>query len=254
MRGLCPFDNRSGTQVLFAASSNSATYAAGTVGYIRPAGGWRLDPVGGDVRPQQSQKVYWVDQEGIGAWRLVAIDGPAPSPTPWRAPTRWTRPTGSKASRSAPRRPLRAGDGGPHVFAARRRRRLRSRQPRQQPNLTSYFEQQVHPYQGIAAQYRRLRLRLDGVRPGPRCGSRRRACCRRSPAPARPAGAPAPSTPRRTRHGDDGRSGLAGGGHHNDRTARAAIWYGRDRQILRVDTPNPLVWHGPRSSVTRTTS
>lgn len=246
-RGLCPFDNGSGTQVLFAASSNSATYAAGTTGYMHKleSGTWTQSA---SMSGRNSlKKVYWVDQSGIGAWRLVAIDGPTTiaytvpggnpmTPADWVEGVEISTATGLYALATA----------RSHVFASGGDGLYDLDSLGNSPNLTTYMEQQVHPYQGIAAQYHdgyvyvSTGYGLDRVRVDDT------GALQENP------GTCSPGWGTRAEHQYGGHvtamtvdQGWLVAATYNDRTARAAIWYGRDRQILGVDTPNPLVWHGP---------
>jgi len=246
-RGLCPFDNGSGTQVLFASSSNSSTLAAGTTGYMHKlqGGAWTQSAV---MSGRNSlKKVFWVDQEGIGAWRLVAIDGPGtiaytvPDADPMD-PADWVE--GVKISSATGLYTLAAARS--HIFAAGGDGLFDIDGLGNAPNLTTYMEQQVHPYQGVAAQYHdgyvyvstgygldRVRVEENGV-------------LQENP------GTCSPTWGTRAEHQYGGHvsamavdQGWLVAAVYNDATARAAIWYGRDRQIVGVDTPNPLVWHGP---------
>ena len=246
-RGLCPFDNGSGTTVLFASSSNSATYAAGTAGYMHKlqGGSWTQSAL---MSGRNSlRKVFWVTEDGIGAWRLVAIDGPGtiaytvPDADPMD-PADWVEgvPVGTGVglySLAGSRQSVFMG-GGDGLFSINGLG--------ESPNLTSYMEQQIHPYQGIATQYHdgyvyvstgygldRVRVEQDGL-------------LQENP------GTCTPGWGTRAEHEYRGHTtamtvdqGWLVNATYNDSTGRAAIWYGRDRQVVGVDTANPLAWHGP---------
>ena len=246
-RGLCAFDNGSGTQVLFASSSNAADLDAGTVGYMHrlQAGTWTQSAVMSGRNALT--KVYWVDQDGIGAWRMVAIDGPStiaytvPGGNPM-TPADWIEGVKTGSAEGL----LSFATSRSHVFVGARDGLFDLNGLGESPNLTDYMPQQIHPTQGMAAQY------LDGyvyVSTGyglDRVRVEDIGLLQENP------GQCAPGWGTRAEHEFRGMTtamttdqGWLVNATFNYSTNRPSIWYGRDRQIVGVDTPNPLVWHGP---------
>lgn len=247
MRGLCAFDNGSGTPVLFASSSNSAALDAGTVGYMHKLEGGVWTQSAAMSGRNALARVRWVDQESISADRMVAIDGPGtiaytvPGGDPM-TPADWVEgvPIGSTEGL------LSLAVSREHVYIGARDGLFDLDGLGNSPNLTAYMSQQIHPTQGMATQYHdgyvyvstgygldRVRVEEIGVlqeNPG-QCG---------------------PGWGTRAEHEFRGMTtamtpdqGWLVNATFNYSTNRPSIWYGRDRQIVGVDTPNPLVWHGP---------
>jgi hypothetical protein len=246
-RGLEVFDNGSGTKVLFAGSSNSSSLTAGTVGYmhkLESPGTWTQSPV---MSGRNSlTKVFWVDQNGVGAWRLVAIDGPGS--------IAYTVPNADPMVLADWVEGVPVDTTGLLTLAAARRSVFMGAQDGlftinelgDTPNLTSYMGQAIDPYSGMAVQYHdgyvyisngfgldRVRVDTEGT-------------LQENP------GQCSPGWGTRAEHEFRGFTsamcvdqGWLVNATYNTNTARAAIWYGRDRQIVGVDTPNPMVWHGP---------
>lgn len=245
-RGLEVFDNGSGTKVLFASSSNSATYAAGTTGYMHKLEGGVWTQSAAMSGRNALAKVRWTDQNNISSWRLVAIDGPGtiaytvPDADPMD-PADWVEgvPIDSAGlfTLTAARR---------HLFVGGLDGCFDINELGESANLTTYMERQIHPYNGTALQYHDGYVYISNADGLDRIRVEQQGSLQENP------GQCSPGWGTRAEHEFRGHTtamcvdqGWLVNATYNDSTLRAAIWYGRDRQIVGVETPNPLVWHGP---------
>ncbi len=74
VRDMVPMDNGSGTLTLYVFASD-ASYANGLV-YAWAGAGWSAAGVMGTPGRNRTTRVYWAGKDGIGAQRLVSISGP----------------------------------------------------------------------------------------------------------------------------------------------------------------------------------
>ena len=248
-RGLEVFDNGSGTKVLFASSSNAPywiTNAPGTVGYMHKLEGGVWTQSAAMSGRNSLTKVFWVDQEGIGAWRLVAIDGPStiaytvPGADPMN-PADWIE--GVKVDSE---RLLSLTAAKSHVFLGGVDGIYDLNELGETPNYAPHLAQMRSPWNGAVTQYHDGYVYFSTGSGLERVRVDQGAVVEENP------GQCSPGWGTRAEHEFRGNTtamctdqGWLVNATWNTTSQRAAVWYGRDRQVVGVDTANPLVWHGP---------
>lgn len=239
------FDDGAGDNVLWASSNDS--------------NGGRLHKWDGSVwtstasndfganRRERLAKVFWVDDNGIGAWRMVAISGPKtisytiPNADPMLAAS-WVEGVRIETGASFGLRNLVASRR--HVWVVARDNLFDLDEHGNSPALLA--ESSALPFTGQAAEY------LDNyVYMTYGSGLIRVYVGEQGLLQSRP-GQCAPGWFTEAEHPYAGPvvamttdQGYLVAATYNVTTGYAGIWWGMDRKELGVETDNPLVWYGP---------
>lgn len=259
-RDLLSFDNGSGTEYLYLSVSNVADPNPGTAaGYFYRWDGaaWsaRSSAAAASWSRQRLAKVFWTTQDGVGDWRMVAVSGSKtisytkPGVDPFtNTTTQWVEGVRIRTGWNL----LRLVAARHHIYVTAQDGVYDLDEQGNSPNLTSYQDTLLHGANGLAAFYldgyiyNGLGQGLDRIYVGDGANLQENiGQC-----------APGWGTRARTKwprgwvtemHQDQGFLVVA---IHNPTTLESAIFWGKDRRTLGIETPNPLVWYGPEIVIT----
>lgn len=249
IQGLCLFDNGAGTTVMWASSSD----LAGLNGRLHKWDGaaWTSTAAAtfGTNGRGRMKVVNWTTQDGATATRLVTVSGrnkisyTIPDADPALAPS-WVEgvPIGTMYTI------LEIVGAESHLYFSAQDGLFDLNEQGRSPNLVSRSAFSAHLLNGMAVEYldgfvyqtigngglHRIRVDQHGViqeQPG--------VCGPGWGTPAESewlAGYPSAFAVD---------SGCIIAAYFNPTTQRAALFYGRDRNVVGIQTPNPLVWWGP---------
>lgn len=260
IRDLISYDNGAGVQCLYASSCTAKDPDPGADGALHRWNGtiWGSTTAGttyGTYSRQRMATVFWVDQEGIGDWRLVVISGSKtisytrPGADPFDVSgTAWIEGVRIRTAANL----LRLAAARRHIYVTAADGVFDLDEQGNSPNLTNYTDTLIHGANGLAAQYldnyvyTSLGQGLDRVYVGDaQVLQENIGQC-----------APGQLTRARTRwthawttelHQDQG---FVVNAVHNPTTLESGIFWGMPRAKLGIETRNPLVWYGPEVVIT----
>lgn len=260
IRGAVTADDGSGNPVLFVTSSDTGSFDAGKNGklhkYDLRTGLWTSTPAGrfgetsvgandGTAGRNAIVKVNWTI-DGVSAWRLVCITGPntiaytRPFSDPMTS-SAWVE--GVKVDTTAGLMSLAAARH--HVWAGAGDGLFDLDEQGNTPNLIGY-EIPRHPLNGACTRYYNDYVYMNVGNTLHRIFVGEAGALQAMPGACGPCWGTAARNPWSgpiTALGED--QGYLIAATFNYATSRAAVWYGIDRDVARIDSPNPIVWHGP---------
>ena len=254
LRDLIVFDNGSGTRMLYASSSDVSPFGAGLNGVLSRfdpgAGTWSSTTAGvtfGTNGRNRMAQAFWRTPDGNGGQRLITISGKytiaytVPDSDPFLAAS-WVE--GVKIGTNTGLLSLVATRR--HVYCLANDGVYDLDEGGNSPNLVSYWGQMQHANNGIAGVY------LDGYIYASLGTGLDRIYVGDGPLLQENPGQCAPGWGTRAESQWRGSitclavdQGYLLAAVYNPTTFKSAIFYGKDRRTLGVETPNPLAWFGP---------
>jgi hypothetical protein len=256
MQDMCVFDNGAGANVLYASSSN----VGGLSGRLHKWDGatWTSTAAAtfGTNGRQRLAKVFWTTPDGQSAWRLVAISG--------QKSISYTKPRADPMLAASWIEDVRIETAGTllELVAARRHVYVTAvdgvfdlDEQGNSPNLTSYWSRMQHIQNGYSAEYldgyvyASLGQGLDRIRVD------QGAVLQENIGQCSPGwGTPAENNWRGSTTALAIDQGFLVNAVYNPAAPNvngaSGVFWGKDRNVLQIQTPNPLVWYGPEVTVT----
>lgn len=256
-RDLLVFDDGAGTGYLYVSVADVKDPDPGAVGIFYRWNGAAWSAASTDAAPysrQRLRKVFWVDEEGIGDWRMVAISGSKtisytrPGVDPFsNTPTQWVEGVKIRTGVNL----LRLTGSRRHIYVTAEDGVFDFDEQGNSPSITDYTDTLIHGANGLAAEYLDGSIfcalgqgldRIDISQAG-RLQENIGNC------------APGWGTPAENRWRGwttelAKEQGYLVNAMHNPSTAESAIFWGKDRTILGIDSPNSMIWYGPEIVLT----
>jgi hypothetical protein len=253
VRGLLVADNGSGTELLYAFSSDSGVQNGRMHSWNGTAWTSTAAATFGTNGRAAAALVFWETDDGIGAHRIVTISGErtiaytVPHADPMLAAS-WVEGVRIGGSRGQLRQIAAAKT---HVYVSAEDGLFDLDELGNSPNLLNYVGQMVQPGNGYAVQYHdgavfySLGAGLDRVI------VEQQGMLQETPGQCGPAWghrAENPVTGMVTAMCVD--QGFLVAALFNQSTRESYICYGKSRAILGIESPNPMIWYGPEVVLT----
>jgi hypothetical protein len=249
VRDMLVFDDGAGTPVLWVSTSD-VSRGNGRM-HKWDGAAWTSTAVGtfGTAGRNKLAKVWWVTKDGIGGWRMIAgssskgyIAYTKPNSDPLLAAS-WV--DGVKLGTGYELLALAAARR--HVYGGARDGLFDLDELGNSPNLTSYLDKFPHPNNGVTAIYHDNYVYLSVAQGIDRVYVGDNEALQENPGQCGPGWGTQVENDWANIYFTDFATdqGYLVAAGYSPQKGRAGIWWGKDRQILGIDSANPLIWYGP---------
>jgi hypothetical protein len=247
VRGMQVADNGAGTTLLYVFSSDGGIQNGRIHSWNGAAWVSTAAALFGTNGRGFARTIYWRDRSGIGAPRTVTVSHPKkisytkPNADPMLAAS-WVE--GVRIGTAYELRDLAVSRG--HLYCGAKDNLFDLDEVGNSPGITSYISEQVQPGNGDAVQY------LDGAvyyafgRGLLKVNVEQQGLLEEQPGQCAPgAYLPVEGCPRGYVTAMTTDQGWLVASVFDTTTRTSSVFYGKSRETLGIESPNPLIWHGP---------